>query len=140
MPTIWCDPSCPPSFHWLPLLAVKSRCQGLCLNPPEATRRLDPLKLRQVEVADRSQRVRRRAVGKARRQRIEPRLIVALQLHQLGHRVAPTLRVAASVARLLVADLGRSVRMGRPKSRLPLRGVIVTPWHCLPFIPLHNAL
>src|SRR5208282_3141300 len=39
--------------------------------PPEATRRLDPLKLRQVEVADRSQRVRRRAVGKARRQRIE---------------------------------------------------------------------
>ena len=41
--------------------------------------------------------------------------------HELGYGVAPTLRAAASVARLPVADLGRSVRMGRPKSCLPLR-------------------
>jgi len=54
------------------LHSVKSRCQRPIVSiPPEAARRLDPLKLRQVEAADRSQRVRRRAVGKARRQRIE---------------------------------------------------------------------
>ena len=79
--------------------------------PPEATRRLDPLKLRQVEVADRSQRVRRRAVGKARRQRIEPRLIVTLQFHQLRHRLAPSLRAAAPVGGLAVSDLRCAVRV-----------------------------
>jgi hypothetical protein len=40
--------------------------------PPEPARRFDPLKLREIKVADRSQRVRRRALGKARRQAVEP--------------------------------------------------------------------
>ena len=47
---------------------------------------------------------------------------LALQLHQLGDRVAPSLRAAAPVGGLAVSDLRRSVRMGCPKSCLPLRG------------------
>ena len=48
-----------------------------CARP---SRRVDSLKLRQVDLAHRPQRVRNRAISKVRRKRIEPRLVVALQV------------------------------------------------------------
>jgi hypothetical protein len=57
---------------------------------PEAARR-------QIKIADRAQGIRRRAAGKARGHLIKPRLIIGLQLDQLGDRIAPALRPAAPV-------------------------------------------
>jgi|SRR5580704_7342525 hypothetical protein len=64
---------------------------------PEAARRLRVLQFGQIKIADRAQGIRRRAAGKARGHLIKPRLIIGLQLDQLGDGIAPALRPAAPV-------------------------------------------
>jgi hypothetical protein len=58
----------------------------------------------------RPQRIGRRRLLKALGQPVEPRGVVSLQVHQLGHGVAPALRTAALIRRPPVADAHRDFR------------------------------
>src|SRR5208283_3988865 len=106
--------------------------------PPESARRFHAVQFGKVKIADSPQGLRRGALGEIVGQAVEPCPVFVLQADQFGHGGAPTLRAAASVDRPPVADLGHSVRMGRPKSCLPLRErhrpipQWLTPCHCLP--------
>jgi hypothetical protein len=88
---------------------------------PETSRRFDLLKVREIEIANRAQGFRRRAVLKARGQGIQPVPIFVLQGHELGHGVPPSLRSAAPVARSPVSHPRAPVGMRRTEAGLPLR-------------------
>ena len=72
--------------------------------PTEAARRSDRLKFAEVQLADRSQCLRGRAVLKAVRQAFEPGRILNLRLHESGDVVGPSAGSAAMIGRPVDAD------------------------------------
>ena len=80
---------------------------------PIASRRIDPLKLGEVEVNDCLQGLGNGALGQIGGKAVEPCPVFLLQIDQLGDGVAPTLRAAAAVAKSPASHLGAAVCMSR---------------------------
>ena len=86
--------------------------------PSVPAQRLHALQFGQINFGDGAQHVGRRALLQALRQGLQPSAVVLLERHELGHRVAPALRLGAPIGRLAVLDPRRRRRAPPDRPRV----------------------